>query len=480
MANKRLSELNELQAIELQPDDLTLTTDVSVLESKKLRFQTLKNWILSNPGDITASRAYNADSSSYLIYTVGRPNGTASFSISSSYVLSASWANISNISIYADTASYVDGSDVNGSVSNATNALTASHLLYQGYYNGSASYALTASYVENARSSSYIWYTGIPNGTASYALNCPCSSAFNGTASYLEYNGSRPNGTASLALKAEQVETASYLYYNGSRPNGTSSYALSSSWSSASYISSQSFFLHYNGVYNGSSSHALTTAYADLSGTTWYSRLAQSASWATQSFSSSYSATSSRVEGSASYATTSSHCNGTSSFALVANGLIDSKVYRVWGPYNSNDSGGSSTTTAQYIQNFIISTPTIAGDTVMVMALCDVKTPITTTDTDTAKVELFLEYTEPGNTHSYGPLDTSKPNNYITISAGTISGYIRTPMTLGHDWPNVTGSWYKLVVYATGGALIDTTRGTTFFLFTKPDTTVTKTAYPPF
>lgn len=480
MANKRLSELNELQAIEIQPDDLTLTTDVSVLESKKLRFQTLKNWILSNPGDITASRAYNSDSSSYLIYTAGRSNGTASFSISSSYVLSASWANIAGISIYSATASYVDGDNVDGNVANATNALTASHLIYQGYYNGSASYALTASYVENARSSSYIWYTGIPNGTASYALNCPCSSAYSDTASYLLFDGSRPNGTASLALKAEQVETASYLYYNGSRPNGTASYARSSSWSSASYISSQSFFLHYNGVYNGTASHAIRSGYSDIAVLSGYSLTTLSASWASQSLSSSYSVTASKVEGTASYALTSSYCTGTSSYALVSNMLIDTKVYRIWGPYNSKDSGGSNTTTEQYIQNFVISSPTIAGDTVIVMALCDVKTPITNTDTDAATIELYLDYTEPGNTHSYGPLDTSKPNNFIVLTAGTASGYIRTSTTLGDEWPNVSGSWYKLVVRASGGSLLDTTRGTTFFLYTKSDTTVTKTAYPPF
>ena len=113
------------------------------------------------------------------------------------------------------------------------------------------------------------------------------------------------------------------------------------------------------------------------------------------------------------------------------------------------------------------------------MALFDIKCPITSTDTDTAKAELYLEYTEPANTWSLGPLDTTRPNNYISIS-GSITGYSRTSATLGHDWPNISGSWWRLVVRSSGGALLDVTRGTSFFIYTKTDTTVTKTAYPPF
>lgn len=483
MANKRLSELNELQAIEIQPDDLTLTTDVSALESKKLRFQTLKNWILSDPGSITASYAYTSDSASYLIYIPGRENGTASYSISSSYALSASWADIAGRALNVDTASYIEGDNVDGDVENAINALTASHLLYQGFYNGSASYALTASYVENAITSSYIWYTGRPNGTASYALNCACSGAVNSdTASYLYYNGSRPNGTASLALKAEQVDSASYLIYTLNRPNGTASFSISSSYSSRSYVSSQSYFLHYNGTYNGTASYAMRTDYADRAGVSGYSIIALSSSWASQSLSSSYAISASRSV-SSSYSITASYCEGSSSHSRFADYVIDTNVYRIWGPYKSTDVGGLNTTTEQYAQNFIISPTTIAGNTVIIMALFDVKCPITTTDTDTAKVELFLEYTEPSNTWSFGPLDTTRPNNYINLVlsvSGAISGYNRTSATLGHDWPNVSGSWWRLVVRASGGALLDTTRGTAFFLYTKTDTTVTKTSYPPF
>jgi hypothetical protein len=484
MANKRLSELNELQAIEIQPDDLTLTTDVSVLESKKLRFQTLKNWVLSDPSSITASYAYTADSASYLIYTPGRENGTASYAISSSYALSASWADTAGRALIVDTASYIDGDNVDGGVTNAINAETASYLWYNGSRpNGTASYALTASYVENAVTSSYIWYTGIPNGTASYALNCESSGAVSSeTASYLWYNGSRPNGTASLALKAEQVDSASYLIYNAVRPNGTASFSISSSYASRSYVASQSYFLHYNGNYNGTASYAMRSGYSDLSGVSGYATIALSASWASQSLSSSY-AISASTSVSSSYALTASYCGGSSSHARFADYVIDTNVYRIWGPYKSTDVGGLNTVTEQYAQNFIISPSTIAGNTVIIMALFDVKCPITTTDTDTAKVELYLEYTEPSNTWSFGPLDTTRPNNYINLVlavSGAISGYNRTAATLGHDWPNVSGSWWRLVVRASGGALLDTTRGTTFFLYTKSDTTVTKTAYPPF
>jgi hypothetical protein len=270
------------------------------------------------------------------------------------------------------------------------------------------------------------------------------------------------------------------LYYNGTRPNGTASYALTASYVRNAVTSSH---IWYAGVPNGTSSYAMKAPYADLAGSTLYSTYALSASWASQSLSSSYAVTASRVEGTSSYALTASYCTGTSSYAVIANTVVDTNMYRIWGPYKSTDTGGSNTTTEQYIQNFIISTPTTAGNTIIIMALMDIKTPITTTDTDAAKVELYLEYTEPGNDWVYGPLDTSRPNNYIDLSpsvSGAISGYNRTSATLGHDWPNVSGSWYRLVVRSSGGALLDTTRGTTFFLYTKSDTTVTKTAFPPF
>jgi hypothetical protein len=187
--------------------------------------------------------------------------------------------------------------------------------------------------------------------------------------------------------------------------------------------------------------------------------------------------------GTSSYSLTSSLTIGTSSHALLSDYVNDSNVYRIWGPYNSKDSGGSNTTTEQYIQNFIITPPTTAGTTIILMAVCDVKTPITTTDTDAASVELYLDYTEPGNTFTYGPLDTSKPNNYISITVTgsvSLSGYNRHSTTLTHDWPNISGSWWRLSVRSSGGALLDTTRGTTFLLYTKPNTSVTQTSYPPF
>ena len=105
-----------------------------------------------------------AKSASFLIFTPGLTvnNGTASFAISSSransgsYSISSSYAGTSS---YATSASWapevgiISGGSYNISASwasrslqstNATSSLTASYLLYNGNFNGTASYALVA------------------------------------------------------------------------------------------------------------------------------------------------------------------------------------------------------------------------------------------------------------------------------------------------------------------------------------------------
>ncbi len=483
MSNKRVSELNELAAADLKANDLFLVVDTNpvTLESKKIKASSVRSYVLDN-GVLTGSitNAIYSDTASYLLYT-GVPNGTSSNSITASYVKSSSWSDRGQWARYSDTASYIDAADVYGTVPSSSTSLTASYLLYQGFPNGTASYAITSSYVENAQTSSNIFYVwGQPNGTASYAMSCSNVPTFDGTASYLLYQGF-PNGTASAALTLLTDEiTSSYLVLKAGRVNGTASYAISSSYASGSNFSSQSYFLWYTGKYNGTASHALTTDYCDFADVANIALYCSGT--ASYSLTSSVSTTSSYNTGTSSYAITSSHTQGTSSFAVVSDSINDPDMYRIYGPYNSNDTGGTTTTTEATIQNFIIKPPGLTSTTIMLQALLDIKTPITQTE-PTMTIDLYLDYTEPSNTWSYGPVDTSRPANYISLAmtgAFSLSGYSKQSVTLGSDWYPVSGSWYRLKVSTTGGALIDTTRGVTFFVYTKPNTTLTKTSWPPF
>lgn len=221
MANKRVSELAPITAAELDFVDLLLLSDVTAHESKKLQLSDLSNFLLLDgrlTGSLfgTASYAYNSGTSSYtlnapipsivpsasyLIYTPGMSNGTASYALAA---LSASYALGSS---YCITASYALTSSVQMVYSSAfaDYARTASYLLLTpGSTNGSASYALTASYVLNTQvSTSYA-------ASSSWAWNAITASRAD---------------TAALADTASLVKTASYLAFSGVS-NGTASYAL--------------------------------------------------------------------------------------------------------------------------------------------------------------------------------------------------------------------------------------------------------------
>jgi hypothetical protein len=476
MANKRISELTELASADIASNDLFIVTDVSVLESKKLQATGLKNFVLDN-GRITGSITYalSAGTASYI--------DSASFGpvISSSYAISASWSNRSGISTTALTASYIDGNNVSGSIPSSSYSQTASYVNYR-YNNGRVENSQTASYCELSVSSSFLKFTpGINNGTCSYALTSAYMST-SGTASYLSYTGI-PNGTASFALRLGTDEvTSSYLMLKAGRQNGTASWAVSSSWASRSFWSSQSSFLIYNGSNNGTASYSMNSLYANTATTSGYALVSVSSSWAATSVSSSYASTASYCLGTASFVLSSSYTRGTSSFALVSDFVNDSNLYRIYGPYNSTGADGVTGTEESYVQNFIISPTTGVPVSVIVQATCDIKVPITTSEA-TMSVNLYLDTTEPGNEFAYGPLDTSRPANYIsaaTTGALSISGYSRHAASLGGNWNLTSGSWYRLSVRTAGGALIDTTRGVTFMLYTKTNTSVTKTAYPPF
>jgi len=94
----------------------------------------------------SASFAGNAQTASFLFFTPGETNGTASSAITASYALKTS-----PTSSFAITASYVLGLVTQVSAS----------------YAQTASIANTASY---AQTSTYLQFNGVPNGTSSYAL----------------------------------------------------------------------------------------------------------------------------------------------------------------------------------------------------------------------------------------------------------------------------------------------------------------------
>ena len=87
MPNKRVSELNELLNTQVAANDLMLITDVSAVESKKIRMSQLQTYSLNGTASYVLSASY-ALSSSHVVSASYAPNG-----ISASYALSASYAD---------------------------------------------------------------------------------------------------------------------------------------------------------------------------------------------------------------------------------------------------------------------------------------------------------------------------------------------------------------------------------------------------
>ena len=222
MANKRVSELNALPI----PDagDLFLITDISAVESKKITALQLQTYALNGTASYTlysvsASHAIHADTASRTVsasYALSASYAdwakTASYVISASYALSSSYSYSSS---YALTASYSLTSSTQLIVSSgfANFANTASYLNYTpGFYNGRISLADVAIYATSSATSSYLLYSGIFNGSASYALTASrvVSSSFAATSSFLNYAGI-PNGTASYAMSSSIAAKANYI-----------------------------------------------------------------------------------------------------------------------------------------------------------------------------------------------------------------------------------------------------------------------------
>jgi hypothetical protein len=244
MANNiRVSELALITAPEVAVNDLFLLADVSEIKSKKLSALELTAYMQSA---ITSSvSSSHSLTASYLLYQ-GFPNGTASYALlakTSSYNLSSSHA------IWADTASHALYAK------SASYALTSSYAISSSY-SATSSVQLTYSsaYADYARTASFLLYTGIPNGTASHAIYSLASTTAK-TASYLSYTLGQSNGTssnartASYAISASRALSSSYLIYKGT-PNGTASHALvADNATNATYATYTSQIMNW-GIYN--------------------------------------------------------------------------------------------------------------------------------------------------------------------------------------------------------------------------------------
>jgi len=192
MANKRLSELVELQASEISADDLFLAADVSVKQSKKVTVADLAYYILSTGSfDSSVYTSVYSDTASYI-----NPSSIGLIPSSSySFISQTTLATTIPTASLAYTASYFSGTIV------ATDAQTSVSSSW-------ASSSLSASFVSSAKnsdSSSFLIYaTGINNGritnsdTASLAL-------LSNTSSFSEKASQATNAISSLTS-----ETSSY------------------------------------------------------------------------------------------------------------------------------------------------------------------------------------------------------------------------------------------------------------------------------
>ena len=215
MGNKRVSELSPITAAEVAVNDLFLLADVSAIESKKLTATELGVYLQPYiTSSATSSWATNAKTASYLLYQ-GFVNGTASYALTSSFNISSSharWADTASHALFALSASYARSSSY---------ALTASYAL-----TSSVQLIHSSAFADYAKSASFLIYTGIPNGTASYAILA--NNANNAkTSSFLigPLGTGAAGGTASFALSCSLARSASFLRYDGVTNNGTASYA---------------------------------------------------------------------------------------------------------------------------------------------------------------------------------------------------------------------------------------------------------------
>lgn len=167
MANAKISQLVELPAGSIVGNDLLIIVDSG--ETKKVQLSSVSTY-LTTSGSLNAIYAQTAGTAATASYVeASNVNGSvpsASFansSLTSSVVIgSVSNALTAISSSYAGTASILLGS--------ITNAISAAYLI-PGPNNGTASWANTSVLSNNSTNAYNLIYTGAPNGTASWAIN---------------------------------------------------------------------------------------------------------------------------------------------------------------------------------------------------------------------------------------------------------------------------------------------------------------------
>ena len=153
MPNMRVSELVQITVPEMVAGDLLLISDITANQSKKLAISDLGTFLIEN-GLLTGSFNGTASYASYAATASYVPRG------SSSYAPTSSWALNVNTASYALTAK------------SSSNAVTSSYVVTASYaLNAAGQTVFSASFANNAKTASFLFYTpGVTNGTASYAL----------------------------------------------------------------------------------------------------------------------------------------------------------------------------------------------------------------------------------------------------------------------------------------------------------------------
>jgi hypothetical protein len=227
MSHKRVSQLTELTAAEMASGDLFYVIDVSAKEGKKATANQLGAYL-------NASGSFSvvlADTASYVLGSnVHGSVETSSYSLFAAASVSSSWASRSLSASYSETASFAMNSSVGSTISaswasasisaswanvagTAATATTATALSYPN--TSTASYAITAGNVISssyANTASYIANTGTTIATASYSIRSGYSdtSGLANVSLELIY----PNvSTASYAIVAENFVYNHYIDY---------------------------------------------------------------------------------------------------------------------------------------------------------------------------------------------------------------------------------------------------------------------------
>jgi hypothetical protein len=281
--NKRISQLVELTAGQIDLSDWMVVVDINSKESKKVKLSEFTNW-------------FNSSASFFSVHAASSDTSSWSYNIVGGLVPSSSVASFSNQSVnslYSQTSSFLMGG-ISSSVSSswassstlAVNSITTSFLYYDGVsFNGSSSYAMTA---QNVLAESGSWSSA--SFSSSYAINSDTSSitissshAINSnTSSFLYYDGFTFNGTSSYAISTSIITNNVEHAINAD----TASYVELANTASLSYqsnianTSSVAYYLRYSGGPNGTASYAIKagTTVGRMNNYGMYSSISQSIS----------------------------------------------------------------------------------------------------------------------------------------------------------------------------------------------------------